>query len=171
MTVTTDDLYKQKCEIDSITFSCNEAHERLKIIRGYYASFMHASSLFKKDSVDGAEITLYDYPPNPTERTPRYGSHQKIYMSLQRSGIRNLADLGYILQSYHKLRKKAEYEIHLEITDDDVNDAESYFNECPARIKFYQQNGNQHFTTAKKVINASITSNGVKVNGGLRRLK
>lgn len=171
MTVTIDDLYKQKCEIDSKTFSCNEAHERLKIIRGYYASFMHASSLFIGSSTNKSKLTLYDYPPNYNQKTSRYGSHQKIYMSLQRSGIRNLADLGYILQSYHKLRKKAEYDIHLLITIDDINDAESYFSECPARIKFYQQNGNQHFTTAKKVINASMTSSGVKVNGGLKRLK
>lgn len=171
MTVTIDDLYKQKCEIDSKTFSCNAAHERLKIIRGYYASFLHASSLFKKNSVEGTELILYDYPPNPTERTPKYGSHQKIYMSLQRSRIRNLVDLGYILQKYHKLRKKAEYDIHLEITDDDVNDAESYFGECPARIKFYQQNGDQHFTTAKKIITANVTSDGVKVIGGLKVLK
>ena len=171
MTVTIDDLYKQKCEIDSKTFSCNAAHERLKIIRGYYASFLHASSLFKKNSVEGAELILYDYPPNPTERTPKYGSHQKIYMSLQRSRIRNLVDLGYILQKYHKLRKKAEYDIHLEITDDDVNDAESYFGECPARIKFYQQNGDQHFTTAKKTITANVTSDGVKVIRGLQVLK
>lgn len=166
-----DDLYKQKSEIDTITFSSNEAHERLKIIRGYYASFLHASSLFKENSVEGAELILYDYPPNPTERTPKYGSHQKIYMSLQRSRIRNLVDLGYILQKYHKLRKKAEYDIHLEITDDDVNDAESYFGECPARIKFYQQNGDQHFTTAKKIITANVTSDNVKVIGGLKVLK
>lgn len=171
MSVTTDDLYKQKSEIDSMTFSSNEAHERLKIIRGYYASFLHASSLFTKSNVDGAGIILYDYPPNPTERTPRYGSHQKIYMSLQRSRVRNLVDLGDILQKYHKLRKKAEYDINLKITDDDISDAESYFDECPARIEFYQKNGNQHFTTAKKVINASMTSSGVKVNGGLKRLK
>ena len=171
MSVTMDDLYKQKSEIDTITFSSNEAHERLKIIRGYYASFLHASSLFKKNSVEGAELILYDYPPNPTERTPKYGSHQKIYMSLQRSRIRNLVDLGYILQKYHKLRKKAEYDIHLEITDDDVNDAESYFGECPVRIKFYQQNGDQHFTTAKKTITANVTSDGVKVIRGLQVLK
>ena len=171
MAVTTDDLYKQKFELDTMSFSSSEAHERLKIIRGYYACFLHASSLFKESNTDGIDLTLYDYPPNYTEKTLRYGSHQRIYMSLQRSKIRNLIDLGDILQKYHKLRKKAEYNIHLKITDDDISDAESYFSECPARIEFYQKNGKQHFTMAKKVINASMTSSGVKVNGGLKRLK
>lgn len=179
MAITTDDLYKQRSEIDNMTFSCKESHERLKIIRGYYASFLYASSLFNTSDSTGTTLVLYDYLPhsnsnsnsNTTGRTAKYGSHQKIYMSLQRSRVRNLIELGFILQKYHKLRKRAEYDIYLEITDDDINEAEKYFEECRLRIDFYKKNGDKHFTTAKKVITADVTSNGIKVIGGLKVLK
>lgn len=165
MAVTIEDLYKQKSEVDVMSFECGEAHKRLKIIRGYYATFLYASSLFDNPHSNGHVLNKHDYPPNPTERTPKYGSHQKIYMSLQRSKIKVLVDLGVDLEKYHDLRKKAEYDIGLEITVDDIDLAESSFKQLKERIDFYIKNGNQHFTRSKKVINVTVGRNGVKTEG------
>lgn len=170
MAVTIEDLYKQKSEVDVMSFGCEEAHKRLKIIRGYYATFLYASSLFDNPHSNGHVLNKYDYPPNPTDRTPKYGSHQQIYMSLQRSRIKVLVNLGVDLQKYHELRKKAEYDIGLEITVDDIELAESSFKQLKERIDFYIKNGDQHFTRSKKVINATVGRNGVKTDG-LKLLK
>lgn len=160
MAVTIEDLYKQKSEVDEMTFECAEAHKRLKIIRGYYATYLYASSLFDKPHENGHVLTKHDYPPNPNEKTPKYGSHQQIHMSLQRSRIRVLVDLGVDLGKYHELRKKAEYDIDLQITDDDIKIAEDYFKLLKEYIEFYIKNGNQHFTRAKKVIEVKVNSTG-----------
>jgi|26BtaG_2_1085354.scaffolds.fasta_scaffold04969_4 uncharacterized protein (UPF0332 family) len=165
MTVEINDLYNQKLEIDKTAFKTVECHERLKIARGYYAVFLHASSLFLDSEIKSNSLIKYDYPPNATDRTPAYGPHQKIYMSLQRSKIRNLVDLGFLLHKYHTLRKKADYDLHLNITDDDIRSAEAYYTECKERIDFYIANGDHHFTKAKKVINATVGRNGVKTSG------
>lgn len=171
MAVTIEDLYKQKSEVDEMSFECAEAHKRLKIIRGYYATFLYASSLFDKPHENGHVLNKYEYPPNPTDRTPRYGSHQQIYMSLQRSKIKVLVDLGIDLEKYHELRKKAEYDIGLQITDDDIKIAEDSFKLLKERIDFYIKNGNQHFTRSKKVINAMKDPNGNIKTSGLKILK
>ncbi|WP_010200469.1 hypothetical protein [Psychrobacter sp. PAMC 21119] len=160
MAVTIEDLYKQKSEVDVMSFECTEAHKRLKIIRGYYATFLYASSLFDNPHSNGHVLKKYDYPPNPTERTPKYGSHQKIYMSLQRSKIRVLVDLGVDLERYHELRKKAEYHIGLDITVEEIDFAESSFKQNKERIDFYIKNGDQHFTKSKKVIEVKVNSTG-----------
>jgi len=165
MAVTIEDLYKQKSEVDEMSFECAEAHKRLKIIRGYYATFLYASSLFNNPHSNGHVLDEYEYPPKPTEKTRKYGSHQKIYMSLQRSRIRVLVELGVALDKYHDLRKKAEYDINLQITDDDLKIAETSFKELKERIDFYIRNGDQHFTKSKKVINATVGRNGVKTSG------
>lgn len=171
MAVTIEDLYKQKSEVDQMSFECAEAHKRLKIIRGYYATFLHASSLFDKPHENGHILTKYDCPPNADDKTRNYGSHQKIYMSLQRSKIKVLVDLGIDLEKYHELRKKAEYDIGLQITDDDIKIAEDSFKLLKERIDFYIKNGNQHFTRSIKVINATRDSNGKFKTSGLRILK
>lgn len=165
MAVTIENLYKQKSEVDRMSFECAEAHKRLRIIRGYYATFLYASSLFDNPHSNGHVLDKYEYPPKPTEKTRKYGSHQKIYMSLQRSRIRVLVDLGVDLEKYHDLRKKAEYDINLQITDDDLKIAETSFKEIKERIDFYIKNGDQHFTKSKKVINATVGRNGVKTSG------
>lgn len=168
MAITIEDLYKQKLEIDNIKFECSEAHERLKIARGYYASFLNASDLFNYTDKNGKKLDLYERLPGSSES---YGPHQKIYMSLQLSRIKNLVELGLSLQKYHKLRKKADYDLGLKITDDDANDAQTYFKDCKERIDFYITHGNQHFTKSKKVINATKISNGKLLVKGLTVLK
>lgn len=170
MAVTIVDLYKQKSEVDDMSFECAEAHKRLRIIRGYYATFLYASSLFDKPHVNGRVLTKYDCPPKPTEKTRNYGSHQKIYMSLQRSRIRVLVELGVALDKYHELRKKAEYDISLQITDDDLKIAESSFKELKERIDFYIKNGDQHFTKSKKIVEVKVGRDGVKTSS-LKLLK
>lgn len=171
MAVTIEDLYKQKSEVDVMSFECAEAHKRLKIIRGYYATFLYASSLFDKPHENGHVLTKYDCPPNAGDKTRNYGSHQTIYMSLQRSKIRVLVDLGVELEKYHELRKKAEYHIGLQITEDDIKMAEDSFKLLKEYIDFYIKNGNQHFTRSKKVINAKVDTNGKVKTSGLKILK
>ncbi len=171
MAVTIEDLYKQKSEVDEMSFECAEAHKRLKIIRGYYATFLYASSLFDRPHANGHILDKYDYPPKPTERTPKYGSHQKIYMSLQRSKIRVLVDLGVDLDKYHELRKKAEYHIDLDVTIDDMNIAETSFKQIKEYIDFYIKNGDHHFTKAKKVIEVKVNSTGRNQISKLKVLK
>lgn len=173
MAVTIKDLYKQKAEVDDMSFGCAEAHKRLKIIRGYYATFLYASSLFDAAHLNGHVLIKYDCPPNPTAKTRNYGSHQKIAMSLQRSKIKLLVKLGIDLLNYHDLRKKAEYHIDLDITEDDGNAAEAYFKNFKEHIDFYIEHGDQHITKAKKVIDVTKTSDGIKFNShrGLKILK
>lgn len=168
MAITVEDLYKQKSEIDNIKFECSEAHERLKIARGYYASFLNASALFDFIDENGKKLALYEKFPGSSIG---YGSHQKIYMSLQLSRVRNLVELGLSLQKYHKLRKKADYDLGLKITDDDANDAQIYLKDCKERIGFYIANGSQHFTKSKKVVNATKNSSGKLLVKGLTVLK
>lgn len=165
MAVTIEDLYKQKLKVDQMSFECVEAHKRLKIIRGYYATFLYASSLFDNPHSNGHMLDKYDYPPNPTEKTRKYGPHQQIYMSLQRSRIKVLSDLGVDLQKYHVIRKKAEYDIDLDITVEEIDFAESSFKQLKEYIDFYIKNGNHHFTKSKKVINATVGCNGVRTSG------
>lgn len=160
MAVTIGDLYKQKSEVDDMSFECAEAHKRLRVIRGYYATFLYASSLFDKPHSNGHVLDKYEYPPKPTEKTRKYSSHQAIYMSLQRSKIRVLVDLGVDLEKYHELRKKAEYKIGLDISVEEIGFAESSFKQLKERIDFYIKNGDQHFTKSKKVIEVKVNSTG-----------
>lgn len=162
MAVTIVDLYKQKSEVDGMSFECAEAHKRLRIIRGYYATFLYARELLNTDD------SLEWHSCHPKSRNPkkdRYSSHQKVSMSLVHSKNRTLHEVGQTLLLYHDLRKKSDYDLHLDITPDDVTNAKNYFEFCKERIDFYIKNGDQHFTKSKKVINATVGHNGIKTNG------
>lgn len=168
MAVSTEDLYKQKSEIDNFSFESKECHERLKISRGYYATFLLASKLIKNDK----NLILYDYPPK--SNTSKYGSHQKIAWSLIYSKIPELSDAGRQLISYHELRKKADYHIHLNITEEDIRNAETYYRKCRELINHYEKNGTQPLSKAKKVILADVDGSGnvdVRSTKGLKVLK
>lgn len=170
MSVTIKDLYKQKSEIDHVNFNSKECHERLKIARGYYATFLSAKNLLESDD----SLIIIDYPPksiNPDK--DKYGSHQKIAWSLIYSEVKALAEVGQKLATYHQLRKKADYDIHLDLTDDDIRNAEDLIKFCQERIEHYNKHGKQHFTTSKKVINATKTGQGIRVmnHRGLKVLK
>ena len=52
MTVTIEDLYQLKDEIEKLSVNNTEVLERLKIIRGY-CSLLHASTLFKIENNEG----------------------------------------------------------------------------------------------------------------------
>lgn len=162
MAINVEDVYKQKSAIDYINFEPVESYERLKITRGYYATFLHARKLLDTDD----SLEWHSCPPNSKDpQKDKYGSHQKVYMSLIHSQIRVLSEVGQTLLLYHGLRKKSDYNLHLNITPDDISNAEIYFNSCKERIEFYMKNGDQHFTKSKKVIHATIGRNGVKTSG------
>lgn len=168
MSISIEDLYRQKLEIDGFSFQSAECHERLKIARGYYATFLSAKSLLESDE----KLVLLQCPPNKDLKEDRYGSHQKIAWSLIYSRISGLAEVGQKLMTYHELRKKADYDIHLNITADDIRDAEDFIKFCQERIDYYLKHGNSHFTSATKVINATKTSEGIKINSsrGIKKL-
>ena len=169
MSISIEDLYKQKLEIDGFSFQSEECHERLKIARGYYATFLSAKALLESDD----KLVLLHCPPNKDPRIDKYGSHQKIAWSLIYSKVSGLAEVGQKLMAYHQLRKKADYDIHLNITEDDIRNAEDFIKFCQERIEHYNKHGNQHFTSATKVITATKTSEGsIKVlnHRGLKKL-
>ena len=57
MPVTIESIYTQKHEIEQNKFFPKEAHNRLLISRGYYASFLYACELFKSNAK--FKLTLY----------------------------------------------------------------------------------------------------------------
>lgn len=167
MAVTIKDLYKQKSEVDEMSFECAEAHKRLRIIRGYYATFLYARELLNTDD------SLEWHSCHPKSKNPekdRYSSHQKVSMSLVHSKNRVLHEVGQTLLLYHDLRKKSDYDLHLDITPDDVTNAKDYFEFCKERIDFYIKNGDQHFTKSKKIVEVKVGSDGVKTSS-LKLLK
>lgn len=139
MPVTIEDIYVQKNEIEQSKFVPKEAHNRLLISRGYYASFLYACELFKSNAK--YKLTLYSKSLEGKD----YGSHQKIYESLIRSGITNLMYIGKSLKTYHKLRKDSDYKLHLYIKEYDVLLAEQHFQDCKERIEFFIKNGDGDF--------------------------
>lgn len=168
MSVNVEDIYKQKAAIDCVDFAPLESYERLKITRGYYAAFLYARELLNTND----SLVWHSCPPNSKDpRKDRYGSHQKVSMSLIHSKIRILHEVGQTLSLYHELRKKSDYDLHLDITPDDVKNAEDYFKFCKERIDFYMKNGDQHFTKSKKVINATVSRDGKVKTSGLKVLK
>lgn len=140
MPVTIEDIYTQKHEIEQNKFSPKEAHNRLLISRGYYASFLYACELFNSDAK--YNLTLY----SESLDNKGYGSHEKIYESLIRSEVTNLKYVGKILKKYHKLRKISDYKMHLHIKDYDAISAEQHFQDCKERIDFFIANGNVDFS-------------------------
>lgn len=137
MPVTIEDVYTQKYEIEQNKFTPKEAHNRLLISRGYYASFLYARELFKGKY----KLTLYSKALDNKD----YGSHEKIYESLIRSEVASLKYVGKILKKYHQLRKTSDYKMHLHIKDYDVLSAEQHFQDCKERIEFFMKNGNVDF--------------------------
>ncbi|MFK3867621.1 hypothetical protein ACI2IV_03960 [Psychrobacter faecalis] len=139
MPVTIEDIYTQKYEIEKNKFSPKEAHNRLLISRGYYASFLYACELFNGE----AKYKLTLYPKSLDHNS--YGSHEKIYESLIRSDVKNLKYVGKILKKYHKLRKNSDYKMYLHIKDYDAISAEQHFQDCKERIDFFIANGDEEF--------------------------
>ena len=139
MPVAIEDIYIQKQEIENNNFIPKEAHNRLLISRGYYASFLYARGLFKGDAK--YKLTMYSTSIEGKD----YGSHQKIYESLIRSGSANLMYIGKSLKSYHKLRKDSDYHLHLHIRGYELMLAEQHFKECKERIDFFIENGDAKF--------------------------
>lgn len=170
MAISIEDLYNQKSQIDSMTFECAESHKRLKISRGYYATYLAAEKLVESN---GTIKRLY-YPPKSNNPKNKYGSHQQISWSLIYSDSPILKDIGQKLIKYHTLRKKADYDIHLDITEEEFLLAETYLNQCKELIEHYNKKGNVPFSRAKKVIVADIDSGGnvqIKNKRGLRVIK
>ncbi|WP_087041199.1 hypothetical protein [Psychrobacter sp. JB385] len=168
MAVNVEDIYKQKYAIDGISLEPTESYERLKITRGYYAAFLYARELIDTD--DSLEWHFH-HPNSKDPKKDRYGSHQKVSMSLIHSKIRILHEVGQTLLLYHELRKKSDYRLNLNITPDDITNAEIYFKSCKERIEFYIKNGDQHFTQAKKVIEVTVSSTGRNQISKLKVLK
>lgn len=139
MPVTIEDIYLQKHEIEKNNFIPKEAHNRILISRGYYASFLYACELFKSDAK--YKLTLYSKSLDDKD----YGSHEKIYGSLMRSGITNLMYIGKSLQAYHKLRKDSDYKLHMHIRGYELMLAEQHFQDCKERIDFFIANGDADF--------------------------
>lgn len=139
MPVTIEDMYTQKYEIEQNKFTPKEAHNRLLISRGYYASFLYACELFNGNAK--YKLTLY----SECLDDKGYGSHEKIYESLIRSEIANLKYVGKILKKYHKLRKISDYKMRLHIKDYDAISAEQHFQDCKERIDFFIANGDADF--------------------------
>lgn len=130
MPVSIQDVYLQKEAVEQLSFVPKEAYNRLLISRGYYASFLFASELFKSNA--GHKLVLFN---------DDYGSHQKIYESLIRSNVANLKYVGKILKKYHTLRKDSDYKLYMHINDFKVMQANIYFQECKERIEFFLENG------------------------------
>lgn len=161
MSVTIEDVIQQKIELDKFSFKPQEAYERLKIARGYYAMYHLALNLFSSSNKN--HITRYDYPPsNSKNPSKKYTSHQAVYMSLIRSDNGNLIEVGKKLLRYHDLRCKADYDLHLDITEDDIASAVDCLKECKERIEYHNKNGNIPFSRAKKVILVDMGKDGVK---------
>lgn len=139
MPVIIGDIYLQKHEIEKNNFTPKEAHNRILISRGYYASFLYARELFKGNAK--YKLTLYSKSLDGKD----YGSHEKIYESLMRSGITNLMYIGKSLQTYHKLRKDSDYKLHMHIRGYELMLAEQHFQDCKERIDFFIANGSVDF--------------------------
>jgi hypothetical protein len=158
MAINTEDLFKQKKAIDRFGLEPQESLERLKISRGYYANFSLAKSL--------VQDAQYSISLVQTNREGKYfGSHEKIFESLIATGNSDLIQLGYKLKQYHILRKKSDYDLHLDITAIDIKSAETYFSECEDRMNFFMKNPKIPYTKSKKVISVDMTNGTTKVSG------
>lgn len=158
MSIIIEDLFSQKIAIEGFSIDPKESFERLKISRGYYANFSFATAIVKD--------AQYNIPFIETDENGKYyGSHEKIFESLIATKNRDLIQLAYKLKDYHLLRKKSDYDLHLDITADDIKNAETYFNECGDRMRFFVKDPTATYTKAKKAIEVDMTSSRVKVSG------
>lgn len=154
MPINIEAMYKLKESLEGLNFEPAEAYSRLLIARGYYATYHLASSLFELDC--SKKLTQHTVAPFKKGSTPRkYSSHQSVYMSLQRSSIDSLIEVGKKMQRYHDLRCKADYDINLRITPTDIDEAESSLIECQNKIKSYIENDTGDSAKGKKLIYAT----------------
>lgn len=181
MPINIEDMYKLKEALEGLKFEPIEAHSRLLIARGYYATYHLASSIFELDCAK--KLTQYMEAPFKKGSVPRaYSSHQSVYMSLQRSNVSSLIEVGKKMQRYHDLRCKADYDISLRITPTDIDEAESSLVNCQNKIKSYIEDDPKNSVKSKKLIyatdskileksNAPMTFADLKVSTGIRILK
>lgn len=181
MPINIEDMYKLKETLEGLNFEPVEANSRLLIARGYYATYHLASSLFGLDSAK--KLTQYTEQPFKKGSVPRvYSSHQSVYMSLQRSNVSSLIEVGKKMQRYHDLRCKADYDISLRITPTDIDQAESNLIECRKEINSYIENDAENSVKGKKLIYATSSKEteksstprtlaDLKVTTGMRVLK
>ncbi|WP_201604848.1 MULTISPECIES: hypothetical protein [Pseudomonadota] len=181
MPINIEDMYKLKEKLEGLNFEPVEAHSRLLIARGYYATYHLASSLFGLDCAK--KLTQYTEQPFKKGSVPRaYSSHQSVYMSLQRSNIVSLIEAGKQMQRYHDLRCKADYDISLRITPTDIDEAESSLIECQRKINSYIEKDTENSAKGKKLIyakgsqeleksNVPKTLADLKISTGIRVLK
>lgn len=136
MSLITEDLYSLKKSLKSFNAAPRELVERLVISRGYYATYHYS-----KKVISDTDIVLYEYKPNKKGGSPqRYSSHQAVSQSLIRSKKEGLMQLGRDLKRYHDLRCKADYDIHLNITETDKELAEDLHNSIKQQLESYVNN-------------------------------
>lgn len=163
MPINIEDLYKLKDALGSLNLESVETHNRLLIARGYYATYHLASLLFELDCAK--KLTKYTELPCKKGSVPRqYSYHQSVYMSLQRSNISSLIEVGQKMRRYHDLRCKADYDINLRITPTDIEEAESSFIECRKEINSYIKNDTKSSVEGKKPIYATVSKKPEKSN-------
>ena len=165
MTISNNDVYKQKIEIEKLLFEPIEAVKRLVISRGYYATFLYARLIVKNEEFN---IPLITKDP----KGYNLGSHASIYESMiaQKDFI-NLSDIGLKLKNYHGLRKISDYELSYSLTKYDETLAEKYFSECKEQMDFFLKNPDLPFTKKKRVIEATKSLSGEIQTSTLRILK
>lgn len=145
MTLSFNDLYKQKELLSQIDLKPTESVERLKISRGYYANFLFAGHIAHKFKIPKRKFSKN----NPDIVL---GSHQRIHETLIQSGNPNLQHIGRCLGLYHELRKFSDYDIKLNLEPSDIKEAEYYFEQCRHRLEFYYKNPNLPYKPKAKII-------------------
>lgn len=138
MSVSIEDMYEQKRQIEANKFLPKEAYNRLVISRGYYASFSHACELIKNNNILLIKKDPFGAP---------YGPHERYYQSLIACNHKELIEVGNKLKNYHTLRKKADYRLNQHVTDLDVKIGNQYLEECKQLMDaFVQSKSNSNFT-------------------------
>lgn len=161
MSISIEDLFAQKTAIEGFSIDPKESFERLKISRGYYANFSFATSIVndKQYNIPFIESKEVD------GKIKYFGPHEQIFESLIATKNRDLVQLAYKLKDYHLLRKKSDYDLDLDLTLNDIKNAETYFNECGDRMRFFVKDPTATYTKARKAIEVDMTSSRVKVSG------
>lgn len=158
MAVSIQDIYTQKDNLESLNFNPVEALNRLKISRGYYATFLYARSIVENDAYD-IPIVTYD-KKDPKQRI--YSSHERIYESLiEQNKYANLKQVGLKLKEYHGFRKNCDYELDITINTYAISSSERFYKECKERMDFFVKHPNLPFSRQKKIIIADKSASGV----------
>ena len=130
MSVSIENVYEQRTQIELNKFQPKEAYNRLIISRGYYASFSHACELVNNKKSDVFLLSKDNFNNS-------YGSHERYYESLIQCSNDSLVEVGNKLKSYHYLRKKADYKLKKHVTDLDVKVANQYLEECKKLMNIF----------------------------------